>query len=1112
MATEKQFAFIFYDPSGRRWLRFRRALQTLGLVITVIVLLFGLTMLINPQLPALGLPRVERLPSFSEVPSIIRGERPIKNTPFHMRKAGRQVQYVRSNSPVIHPKPAARAVGSQPIVFGYYVNWDRASIVSLRLHLNHLTHLVPEWLILKNAQGDLDDESDPTVIAIARQANLPIVAMVTNFRDGWQPGDVRRILNDPQLRADLIQNIANNIAEHKFGGVNIDFEQLEAGDRNALVVFMSELRAKLQPRGALVTESVPVDDPSYDLKRLSAVVDYIVPMVYDEHYQSGSPGPVASEQWFENELDKLAKIVPPEKAVIGFGNYGYDWIMGATSSAEVGFGDVMAAASGSKVAISWDAETKNPVLRYTSGGQQHERWFLDAVTALNQVQAVNDAGFRGVGLWRLGSEDPGLWNVLKREAWPEDNYNPVQLFPLTAQASPLWYGDGDIMRVAETPHDGKRNVWVLPDGDYVEQYQQNPSYYVIERSGHAAADEYAITFDDGPDPQYTPHILDILGSKHVPATFFVVGVNAEQNPNLIRREYAEGHLIGNHTYSHPNIATTSDERTKLELMWTQRIIENALGVSTTLFRPPYNADSEPSTPAEILPILRAQNLGYMTVGERIDPQDWRKGITAEAIVNEVQNELNEGHLILLHDAGGDRSQTIAALPRIIDLVRSRGGRFVPINALIGETRAQIMAVPSKEEMRWAHIEGNALDFKSQVKKVVGMLFLMAIYLSLLRSLVYGLLAIIQKVRTRRLHFDLTFKPPVSVIIAAYNEEKVIVSTVESILASDYGELEVVVVDDGSKDGTLKLLHDRFAANSRVSILTQANAGKSAALNHAITQARNEILISVDADTIFQRGTVGKLVRHFADSKIGAVSGNARVGNRRKWITRFQSIEYIYGFNLDRRALDLLNAITVVPGAVGAWRKELILKLDGFGHDTLAEDTDLTLAIRRLGYIIRYEEEGIAYTEAPEDIRSLAKQRFRWAFGTLQAAWKHRDALFVPKYGSLGFVALPSIWMFQVLLSALSPFAELAMLVSLFSGNWPIVLLYYMGFFVLELLTGLLAYALEGEKPWDLTLLFFQRIFYRELMYYVLAKSLLYAMRGRLVGWGKLERRATVEGV
>ena len=206
---------------------------------------------------------------------------------------------------------------------------------------------------------------------------------------------------------------------------------------------------------------------------------------------------------------------------------------------------------------------------------------------------------------------------------------------------------------------------------------------------------------------------------------------------------------------------------------------------------------------------------------------------------------------------------------------------------------------------------------------------------------------------------------------------------------------------------------------------------------------------------------------------------------------------------------ILNAITVVPGAVGAWRKDLVAAAGGFGHDTLAEDADLTLAIRRQGHLIRYEQEAIAYTEAPEDSGSLAKQRFRWSFGTLQAAWKHRDALFVPKYGTLGFIALPSIWLFQVLLSTLSPFAEIAMLLALLAGNWKIVLLYYFAFFGFELLTGILAYALEGIAAWDLTLLFFQRVYYRQLMLYVLGKSLLFAVRGRLVGWGKLERRASV---
>jgi cellulose synthase/poly-beta-1,6-N-acetylglucosamine synthase-like glycosyltransferase len=281
------------------------------------------------------------------------------------------------------------------------------------------------------------------------------------------------------------------------------------------------------------------------------------------------------------------------------------------------------------------------------------------------------------------------------------------------------------------------------------------------------------------------------------------------------------------------------------------------------------------------------------------------------------------------------------------------------------------------------------------------------------------------------------------------------------------------------------------------------------LNHAIRESRNEILVALDADTIFRRGTIEKLVRHFADSNVGAVSGNARVGNRRGLLTRFQSIEYICGFNLDRRALDLLNAITVVPGAVGAWRKDLILACGGFGHDTLAEDTDITLAIRRLGYEIRYDENAVAYTEAPETTKALAKQRFRWAFGTLQAAWKHRDATFNPQYGWLGFVALPSIWIFQVLLAVLSPFAEVAMLVALFAGNWRVVLSYYFALLALELLTAALAYILERANAWDLSLMFVQRIYYRYLMYFVLFKSVLYAVRGRLVGWGKLERTASV---
>jgi len=1114
-------SFVFHDPSGKRWRRFRRSLQTGAIFFGILLVLFVLSMAINPQIPALGLPPVEHIPDLREVPAIIRGERPMRNVPFKLRRAARDIKYVRSASPVLHPKTAARVATNSPIVFGFYVNWDQGSMVSLRMHISHLTHLVPEWLILRNAQGDLDDQSDPTVIAIAAQARLPILVLVTNYRDGWQAGDIRKILHNADARADLIDNIYNNLAEHRFAGVNIDFEELTPRDRDPFVAFMRQLRAKLQPAGLLLTESVPIEDSAYDLKQLAQVNDYLVPMVYDEHYQSGEPGPIASQTWFQRQIDHLSRIAPPSKLVIGIGNYGYDWTIGGTGSAETKFGEIMSQAASNHSAIEWDAGMANPVHRYQAGGQQHEVWFLDAVTALNQARGVSDGGFRGVALWRLGAEDPDLWNVLQPSAWPAAGYDPQQLSVLTAEKSVNEYGDGDVLRIVQTPHDGSRKVWRDDAGRYAEQYGQLPSYYVIESSGGAHAKGPAgkvlcLTFDDGPDPRYTPAILDILRSRGVRATFFVIGANADQNIGLVKREYAEGHDIGNHTYTHPNIALVSEERAALELSTTQRIVENALGVSTVLFRPPYNADSQPQTPEEILPVLRAQKAGYVTVGERIDPRDWVKGVSADGIVSEIRTELQSaedpGHVILLHDAGGDRSATVAALPRILEGLQAQGYRFVPLSELLGQTRAQLMPAPSGVEMRWAHIEGSAFDSQGAFKKIIGMLFLWAIYLTLARSLFYGVLALVQKWRARHACFDDGCRPPVSVIVAAYNEEKVIVRTVVSILRNGYDDLELVIVDDGSQDATLEALRQNFGDCSNVRILSQPNGGKSSALNNAIAHARHEILIALDADTIFRAGTIGKLVRHFANSQVGAVSGNARVGNRNSWITRFQSIEYIYGFNLDRRALDLLNAITVVPGAVGAWRKDLIVNLGGFGDDTLAEDTDLTLMIRRAGYHIRYEEEGVAFTEAPEDTRGLAKQRFRWAFGTLQAAWKHRDALFVPKYGSLGFVALPSIWIFQVLLSALSPFAELAMIVALFAGNWRIVLVFYLGFFVLEFLTGLLAYWLEGEKPWDLALLFFQRIYYRELMYYVVAKSLIYAVRGRVVGWGKLERRATVQGV
>ena len=466
--------------------------------------------------------------------------------------------------------------------------------------------MFPEWLILQSAKGDIDDQTDAIVVAIAKQANLPIYAMLTNYRGDWQPGDVQKLIRSAGRRHDIIENIRANLAEHSFAGVTVDFESLERRDRELWVAFMRELTDTLHKSNYVVSEAVPVDDDAYDLKSLAGIVDYLLPMVYDEHYQTSEPGPVASETFFEDELDKLAKIAPPAKLVVGFGNYGYDWTIGEHGAAEAAFSDVMTAAAETKSPVQWDAATANPVFRFSVGSQQHEIWFLDAVTALNEILAIHDGGFRGVGLWRLGAEDPALWKVMAPGAWPDDHFDASALNPMPAdQTAPRQFGNGEIIHIAATPKDGERTVTAPPTEEdfYSEEYKTYPTPFVVNHSGATDKKILCLTFDDGPDRKNTPLILDILKAHHAAATFFVIGVNAEQFPALIEREYAEGHEIGNHTYTHPNIAATSALRTELELSTTQRIIENLLGVSTTFFRPPYNADSTPTTPQEIEPVL-----------------------------------------------------------------------------------------------------------------------------------------------------------------------------------------------------------------------------------------------------------------------------------------------------------------------------------------------------------------------------------------------------------------------------------------------------------------------------------------------------------------------------
>jgi poly-beta-1,6 N-acetyl-D-glucosamine synthase len=609
--------------------------------------------------------------------------------------------------------------------------------------------------------------------------------------------------------------------------------------------------------------------------------------------------------------------------------------------------------------------------------------------------------------------------------------------------------------------------------------------------------------------------LQVLRKSHVHATFFVLGQHIEANAGILMQCWRDGNEVGNHSYSHPSIAAVSPLRAELEVNATQRIIECMTGHSTRLFRPPYGegADANAAIQADADLMLRMQKLGYITVGMNVDPHDYERS-HADEIVQDViaqirNNRYRTRNIVLLHDGGGNRDRTVAALPRIIRELRKQGYRFVTVSELLGPNEHRIVfPAVAAGEAPMDDVDRLVFEAGFAFNRALQIVFLAAILLGVSRILAVAPLAIIQSRRSRRQRFESGFAPPVTVIVPSYNEDKVICRTVRAILNSDYADLRVIVVDDGSTDDTARVMQECFGSEPRVTYVHKEKGGKASAINEGISRSDTEIIISIDADTMLARDAISYLVRHFENPKVGAVAGNVKVGNKDNPLTIWQSVEYITSQNFDRRAYAAMEAVPVIPGALGAWRSSAIARAGGYHTDTLAEDTDLTFRVKLLGYRTITENRALAYTEVPDTVRGLAKQRFRWSFGILQSLWKHRDLLLRPKQGAFSMFVMPSMWVYSIGFQAFSPVVDIAVLLSLLRGQFLPVLSYYAAFFVLVLVASFIAFRIDGESPRDLVWLFWQRFFYRQFMYYVIIRSILAALRGGTVGWGKLQRKAT----
>lgn len=1093
---------IFEDPTGHRW---KMTLATFAsavfMAISLVVLFVG-SMFSHPPLPEIQSDDFDLLsPVALDKPKHVASAATTTVSGLRLDQVSSSLSHLALPSSVfVSSTPDIRRLSKGPfLTAGFLVQENEESVESFKKNSERMDVVFPDWYAITQTKCTAAENLKEPVTPMLRGANVKIVPRVTNTVAGVVYGrEARNMVRRSDMRSCLAKHLSERALTLKVEGLHVDLQGLDETDRDGYMRFITDLARRLHDEKLVLMVTLPRDMAPANLRSLSSAADAVI--------YHPPPGDLSS---FQTGLAAVARTFSPQKILVVFDVYAFDRA-GALQppAAYRKFADVTALAKNVGALPTLDAASGEMEFRYLDERRiEHRVAFSNGVTIWNRWLYARQNAVLGFGVAELGNEDPSIWSFINK---PEAAAWSAATVPALDTISS--FDAGEIFRVSSLPQPGEISLQ-LDENGYITsaRYTELPTGHILEKVGPAIeSKQLVLTFSGGPDPAWTPQILDILEKYNVPAVFFVLGRNARRYPDLMREIALRGHLVGNHTYSQTNLDTLSGQRIQLEVNATQRLIESSFDRKTVLFRLPLEPNGQPLGPKKLDMLYALNAMGYLLVGGRIDSGDWmRPGV--EEIVVRVAREAEGGrnHIILMHDSGLDRTQTVEALERLIPNMRTQGYEFVSLDQAMKLTPESLNPPLARNENILGKLPEAVMVVRGGAWRVISWLFIFTLGLSVMRILVLGTLTVISAFRHRQRFRGDPSSTFVSIVVPAFNEEKTITKTVRSVQGSRHTHYELLIVNDGSTDKTAEVAQALAVEDPRIRVISKPNGGKSSALNMGFQEARGEVVVTIDADTVLYPNTLTELIRPFLTLGIDAVCGNVEVGNVVNLLTGFQALEYITTQNFDRRAFDELNCISVVPGATGAWRRRKVLELGGYDNDTLTEDADITLRLLRAGGRIVYVPAARSRTEAPETIHALARQRFRWSFGTFQCMWKHLGAFF---RGPLGWVALPNMFLFQILFPILSPIGDAVFLLMVLRGDAKPILVGYILFLIMDLTGSLLAFSLEHRPKKLMLLTLIQRFFYRQFMYVITFQSLFAILRGGRYGWNKLKRLGSVKTV